>query len=86
MHLHKITAPVVALQPTIEVINWAILLFFPVFSSSIASLISLINSCTASRSLLKISLSFFIYSAASSTSSGIKLTFFMVYEWIINIF
>ena len=85
MLLHKIATSVVAPQ-TIEVINWPILLFFPVFSSSIASLISLINSCTASRSLLKIALGFFIYSAASSTSSGIKLTFFMVYEWIINIF
>lgn len=75
MLLHKIAAPVVAPQPTIEEINWPILLFFSVFSSSIASFISLINSCTASRSLLKIALGFFIYSAASPTSYGIKLTF-----------
>ena len=86
MLLHKIAAPIIAPQTTIEVINWPILLFFSVFSSSITSFISLTNPCTASRSLLKIALGFFIYSAASSTSSGIKLTFFMVYEWIINIF
>lgn len=76
MLLHKIAAPVVAPQLIIEVINWPILLFFSVFSSSIASFIYLINSCTASRSLLKIALGFFIYSVASSTSSEIKLTFF----------